>query len=177
MTQILSSLNERILNGILCFRTIHYQTIAGRFNRDFPLVHLYNLMYYPTGSVWYLIQYRFNYLERANYWTRGINQVDCIESLMIAYESKINIFKEMRYFLMFYLNLGFIVCWELVLFILSNFSFLSIRHSFSRTFVLLLCNFFSKITLHVFLNFICNHSLSFICIELQTVCLVELQTK
>ena len=25
------------------------------------------------------------------------------------------------------------------------------------------CNFFSKITLHVFLNFLCNHSLSLIC--------------
>ena len=30
--------------------------------------------------------------------SRGINEVDFIESLMIAYESKTNIFKEMRYF-------------------------------------------------------------------------------
>ena len=52
---------------------------------------------------------------------------------MIAYESKINIFEEMRYFLLFYLNLGFIVHWALVLLILSNLSFLSIRHSFSRS--------------------------------------------
>ena len=55
---------------------------------------------------------------------------------MIAYESKINIFEEIRYFLMFYLNLGFIVYWALVLLILSNLSFLSIGHSFSRTFIL-----------------------------------------
>ena len=48
---------------------------------------------------------------------RGINEVDCIESLMIAYESKINIFEEMRYFLMFYLNLGFIVRQALLLLI------------------------------------------------------------
>ena len=81
--------------------------------------------------------------------------------------SKINIFEEMRYFLMFYLNLGFIVHWALVLLILSNFSFLSIGHSFSRTFILLLCNFFSKIALHVFLNFICNIFLSLICMGLR----------
>ena len=55
----------------------------------------------------------------------GINKVDCIESLMIAYELKINIFEEMRYFLMFYLNLDFILCWALVLLILSNFIFQS----------------------------------------------------
>ena len=55
---------------------------------------------------------------------------------MIAYESKMNIFEEMRYFLMFYANLGFIVCCTLVLLILSNFSFLSIEHSFSRTFII-----------------------------------------
>ena len=76
---------------------------------------------------------------------------------MIAYESQINIFEAMRYFLLvylnlgyfllFYLNLGFIVHWALVLLILSNVSFLSIRHSFSRTFVLLSRNFFSKIAL------------------------------
>ena len=66
----------------------------------------------------------------------GINEVDCIESLMNAYESKINIFEGMRYFLMFHLNLGLIVCWELVLLIQSIFSFLSIGQSFSRTFVL-----------------------------------------
>ena len=42
---------------------------------------------------------------------RVINKVDSMESLMIAYESKINIFEEMRYFLMFYLNLGFTVCY------------------------------------------------------------------
>ena len=34
----------------------------------------------------------------------GINEVDCFENLMIGYESKIDIFKEMRYFLKFYLN-------------------------------------------------------------------------
>ena len=95
---------------------------------------------------------------------------------MIAYESQINIFEAMRYFLLvylnlgyfllFYLNLGFIVHWALVLLILSNVSFLSVRHSFSRTFVLLSRNFFSKIALHVFMNFICNHSLSLICIGL-----------
>ena len=31
---------------------------------------------------------------------------------------------------------------------------------------LLLCNFFSKIALHVVLNFICNYSVSLICIGL-----------
>ena len=31
---------------------------------------------------------------------RGINKVDCIESLMTAYQSKIDIFEEMRHFLM-----------------------------------------------------------------------------
>ena len=56
---------------------------------------------------------------------------------MIVYESKMNIFEEIRYFLMFYLNLDFTVCWPLVLVILSNFSFLSIRYSFPRTFILL----------------------------------------
>ena len=44
---------------------------------------------------------------------------------------------------MFYLNLGFIVHWTLVLLILSIFSFLWIWHSFSS-------NFLSKIALHVF---------------------------
>ena len=72
--------------------------------------------------------------------SEGINEVDCIENFwcwkMIAYETKINIFEEMRYFLMFYLNSGFIVCSAVVLLILSNFSFLSIGHSFSRTFIL-----------------------------------------
>ena len=43
---------------------------------------------------------------------RGINEVDCMESLMIADELKINIFKEMTHFLMIYLNLGFIVRWH-----------------------------------------------------------------
>ena len=56
----------------------------------------------------------------------------------------------MRYFLMFYLNLGIEVRWELVLLILSKFSFLSISHSFLRTSILLLYNLFSKIALHVF---------------------------
>ena len=42
---------------------------------------------------------------------------------MIASESKINIFEEIRYFLLFYLNMGFIVHRALVLLILSNFSF------------------------------------------------------
>ena len=42
---------------------------------------------------------------------------------MIAYEAEINIFEEMRYFLMFYLNLGLIVHLALVLLLLSNFSF------------------------------------------------------
>ena len=42
---------------------------------------------------------------------------------MIACESKINIFEEMSYFLMFYLNLGFIVRLALVLLILSRFFF------------------------------------------------------
>ena len=60
----------------------------------------------------------------------GVNQVDCIESLIIAYESKINIFEEIRYFLMFYLNLDFIIYWVLVLLILFNFSFLSMGLSF-----------------------------------------------
>ena len=46
---------------------------------------------------------------------------------MIAYESKINIFEEIRYFLMFYLNLGI-----MVLLILFNFSFLSIRQFFQN---------------------------------------------
>ena len=164
--------------------------------------------------------------------TGGINEVDCTESLMNAYESEINIYEGMRYFLLLplptklrqgnvftpvchsvhipradtpqadtslgrhppgrhppgrhppgqthpwvatptlvqcildtvnkqvvhillecilvFLNLGFIVHWALVLLILSNFSFLSVAHSFSRTFVLLLCNFSSKIALHVF---------------------------
>ena len=51
---------------------------------------------------------------------------------MIAYESKINIFKKIRYFLMFYLNLFYLnLYWQLVLLILSKFSFLSIGHSFS----------------------------------------------
>ena len=46
---------------------------------------------------------------------------------MIANESKLlNIFKEMRYFLMFYLNLGSMVCLALVL------SFLPIGHRFSK---------------------------------------------
>ena len=51
---------------------------------------------------------------------------------------------------MFYLNLGFIVCLTLVLSILSNFSFLSTGHSFSRTTEKLLCSFFSKIALRDF---------------------------
>ena len=74
------------------------------------------------------------------------------ESLMIAYESKIDILKEMKYFLMFYLNLGPVVQRAFVLFILSNFSLLPIGFSFSKTFAKLLCNFFSKIALHLFLN-------------------------
>ena len=45
---------------------------------------------------------------------------------MIAYESNINIFEEIRYFLMFYPNLGFTECWALDLLIVSSFSFLSI---------------------------------------------------
>ena len=79
---------------------------------------------------------------------------------MIAYDAKMNVFEEMRYFLMFYLNLGFIVHWALVLLILSKFSFRPVEHSFSR-------NFFLKILLHVFLNIICNHSMSMICIGLR----------
>ena len=71
---------------------------------------------------------------------------------------------------MFCLNLGFIICWALIHLILSNFSFLSIGNSFSRIFVLLLCNCFSKIILHVLLNFISNHSLSLICLGLHEVC-------
>ena len=47
-----------------------------------------------------------------------------------------NVFGEMRYFLIFYLNLGFIVRCALVLLILSNFSFLSVLHSFCRIFIL-----------------------------------------
>ena len=65
---------------------------------------------------------------------RGINEVNCMRTFdcswgwkMIAYESKINIFEEIRYFLMFYLNLGF-----MVLLILFNFSFLSIRQFFQN---------------------------------------------
>ena len=34
-----------------------------------------------------------------NSWEEGDNEVDCIESLMIPYESKLNIFEEMRYFI------------------------------------------------------------------------------
>ena len=72
--------------------------------------------------------------QLVSYHMQGINEFDCIESLIIAYESKINIFREMRYFLMFYLNLGSMVrmvfvyqCLHIInLFILSNFSFLSI---------------------------------------------------
>ena len=97
---------------------------------------------------------------------RRINQVDCIESLKVAYESNINIFKEIRYFLLFNPNFGFILHWALILLTLSNFSFLLIRHSFSRTFIIPLCSFFSKIALHVCLNFIFNHSLSLLCITL-----------
>ena len=37
-------------------------------------------------------------------WAGGINEVDCVKSLMVVYESKINIFVEMRYFLMFYVK-------------------------------------------------------------------------
>ena len=51
---------------------------------------------------------------------------------------------------MFYLNLGSMVPRTFVVFIFSNFSFLSMGCSFSRTFEKLLCNFFSKITLHDF---------------------------
>ena len=43
-----------------------------------------------------------------------------------------HIFEEMRYFLMFYQNLSSMVCWTFVLFILSNFSFLSMGFSFSE---------------------------------------------
>ena len=81
---------------------------------------------------------------------RGINE--CTENSMIAYESKIDNFKEMKYFLMFYLNLDPMVQRAFVLFILSNFSLLPIGFSFSKTFAKLLCNFFSKTALHVFLN-------------------------
>ena len=57
---------------------------------------------------------------------------------MIAYESKMKIFEEIRYFLMIYLNLDFILHWLLVLLISSSFSFQSIRHNFSRTFIFIL---------------------------------------
>ena len=94
----------------------------------------------------YLYHFLVNYYYMYVLVIRGISEVDCIESLMIAYESKIKIFEEMRYFLMFYLNLGFIVRQALLLLIWSNFSFLSIGHSFSRTFILLkLWNFSQRL--------------------------------
>ena len=74
---------------------------------------------------------------------------------MIAYKSKVNIFAEMRYFLMFYLNSDFIVHWALVVLILSNFSFLLIGHSFSRTSVLFSQECMST-WFEVHTNVICN---------------------
>ena len=64
---------------------------------------------------------------------------------MIAYESKMKIFEEIRYFLMFYLNLDFILHWVLVLLISPNFSFQSFRRNFSRTFILILNHFASAV--------------------------------
>ena len=75
---------------------------------------------------------------------------------MVAFESKINIFEEMRYFLLFYLNLGFIVQQALVLLILSNFSFLSIGHCFSRTFIHFFWQECMSTLFEVHTNFICN---------------------
>ena len=54
---------------------------------------------------------------------------------MTAHEPKINIFEKLRCFLMFYLNFGFTGHWALVLLVLSNLTFLSIKivfpgHSF-----------------------------------------------
>ena len=75
---------------------------------------------------------------------------------MIAYESKINIFEGMRCFLLFYLSLGFIVHWALVLLILSNLSLLSIRHSFSRTFISPFLAECMSTLFEVHTNLICN---------------------
>ena len=58
-----------------------------------------------------------------------------------------------------------IIWWTFVLFILFNFRFLLMGHSFSRTFEKLLCNFFSKIAVHVFLNLIYVQSSSVIAYE------------
>ena len=87
----------------------------------------------------------------------GINKVDNIDSLMIAYESKINIFEEMRYFLMFYQNLGFIQ-WAFILFILSNVRFMPMGHVFSRTLEKLLKQLFLPDCSTCFSElYICNH--------------------
>ena len=65
--------------------------------------------------------------------------------------------EEMRYFLMVYLNLDFIVCSTLVFWIVSNFSFLST--GLAKTFM----QHFLKDCIKCLLNFICNHSLSLVC--------------
>ena len=84
-----------------------------------------------------------------NFWLHGKLKNDCIRI-------KINMFEEMRFFLIFYLNLGFKVCWALVLLILSKFSFLSIGYSFSRTFILLFWLECMSTLFEVHTNFICN---------------------
>ena len=109
--------------------------------------------------------YGFPYTSVKGSSSGGINEVNCMRTFdcmwgwkMIAYESKINIFAEMRYFLMFYLNLGFIVLLASVLLILSNFSFLSIGHSFSRTFILLFWQECMSTLFEVYTRFICNQT-------------------
>ena len=85
----------------------------------------------------------------------GINEFDCMWTFdcmwgwkIIAYKSKINIFQEMRYFLMPYLNLGFIVRWASVLLIFQL--------QFSVNFH---CRFWQECISTLFgvhTNFICN---------------------
>ena len=62
----------------------------------------------------------------------------------------------MRYFLRFCLNLGYTTYCASVLLIISNFSFLSIGHSFPRTSILHFWQEYMSILFEIHTNFICN---------------------